>query len=68
MKPIVPISLKRIAVRHMADVRDGRLSRSEAERILSRHTRAVSREELIDQLTRSYDPEHAEALRFFRLL
>lgn len=68
MQPIIPISLKRLAVRHMEDVRSGRIKKEQAQQLLSRQARGVTREDLITDLTRQYDPESAEALAFFRLL
>lgn len=67
MQPVIPISLKRLAVRRLADVRSGRLSRHQAEAALRKYVR-FTREELITHLTREYNPQHVEALQFFRLL
>lgn len=64
MQPVVPISLKRMAVNNMQSVIRGQLSHREATRRLKN----VSRQDIITHLTREYDPETAQALKYFRLL
>jgi hypothetical protein len=64
MKPVIPISLKRMAVKNMQAVIRGQLSHREATRRLKN----VSRQDIITHLTKYYDPETAKALQYFRLL
>lgn len=70
MKAIIPISLKRICTKQLQAVNDGLLSRDQAENIIKRKSRYSSRtrEQIVEGLTREYDPESVKAFQFFRLL
>lgn len=70
MNAIIPISLKRLAVRRMQDVQDGYLDKEQAGRMINRRVGKdrLSREEIITHLTENYDPEAAEAFMYFRLI
>jgi len=67
MQAIIPISLKRIAVKQMQAVESGKLSRLDAEQSIKRICKC-SREELTVHLTSQYDQQSAEAFHFFGLL
>jgi len=67
METIIPISLKRIAVKQMQAVESGKLSRLDAEQSIKRICK-LSKSELTAHLTREYDQQTAEAFQFFGLL
>jgi len=66
MKAIICISLKKLAVSRMQDVQQGKLTIDEG--ITAIQKARISREQIVEQLTREFDPEYLKALRFFRLL
>jgi len=66
MKPIICISLKRLAVSRMQQVKSGALTIDEGIEAIQKAR--ISKEQIIEQLTREFDPEYLKALRFFRLL
>ena len=70
MKAIIPISLKRICCENLKLVQAGKITRDQAESIIKRQSRYSSRkrEQIVEGLTRQYDPECVEAFQFFRLL
>ncbi|MCW9712934.1 hypothetical protein LQ318_08455 [Aliifodinibius salicampi] len=70
MKTVIPISIKRQAVEHLSAVRQGQMSRREAEQTLKAHLRYSSklREDLVEALSRDYDQEAVEAMKYFRLI
>lgn len=66
MKTLIPISLKRIALKNMQAVQDGLLDYERASETI--RELMTDRSGVIEQLTRSYDEEYLRALKFFRLL
>jgi len=66
MKAFIPISVKRLITKQMAEVQAGRCTIDEG--IEAIHKARLSRNQIIEQLTREYDPETVEAFQFFRLL
>ncbi|NBC04784.1 MAG: hypothetical protein GVY20_13900 [Bacteroidetes bacterium] len=66
MKAFIPISVKRLITKQMAEVQAGRCTLDEG--IETIHKARLSREQIVEQLTRNYDPEAVEAFQFFRII
>ncbi|HKK43874.1 MAG TPA: hypothetical protein VJ964_00005 [Balneolaceae bacterium] len=64
MEAVIPISLKRLAVKNMQAVKRGELSHKEAAHRLKN----LSRTDIVTHLTKQYDNETATALRYFKML
>jgi hypothetical protein len=64
MKPVIPISLKRMAVKNMQAVQQGSLSHQQARRRFA----GIQPKDIVTHLTREYDRETAKAFQYFRLL
>ena len=65
MKPFLDISIKRLSVVNQSQVEKGAVSFDRATETIRKY---MTREEAVEHLTREYDRETAEALRFFRVL
>lgn len=70
MQVYIPISLKRIAVQKLAEVETGRLTREKAEQAVRDQCSYSSRtrEQIVEGLTRCYDPESVRAFELFKLI
>jgi len=66
MKPLICISLKRLATSRMNDVQSGALTIDEGVQAIQKAR--ISKEQIVEQLTRDFDEEYLKALQFFRLL
>lgn len=70
MQAIIPISLKRIALKQIQAVNSGIISKDQAEQLIKQQCRYSSRtrEQLIEGLTREFDGEATKAFQYFRLI
>jgi len=64
MEAVIPISLKRLAVKNMQAVKRGELSQKEAAHRLKN----LSRTDVVTNLTYRYDKEAAKAFQYFKIL
>jgi hypothetical protein len=70
MTTYVPISLKRICAKQLADIEAGKLTRQQAEEIIKHQCRYSSRtrEQIIEELTTTYNKDDVEVFRYFGLI
>lgn len=66
MKALIPISLKRIAVKQMQLVESGILDYERAAECIQELM--ADRSGIVAELTREFDPDAVKAFQFFRLL
>lgn len=66
----IPISLKHLVSKQLQDVKSGRVSKEQAEKIIKRTYRYSSktRQDIVAHLTERYDQQTAEAFQFFSLI
>ena len=70
MTTYVPISLKRLCAKQLADIEAGILTRQQAEQIIKHQCRYSSRtrEQIIEELTTTYNKDDVEVFRYFGLI
>ncbi len=70
MTTYVPISLKRLCAKQLADIEAGKLTRQQAEQIIKRQCRYSSRtrEQIIEELTTTYNKDDVDVFRYFGLI
>jgi len=66
----VPIPLKRLCTKQLADIEAGKLTRQQAEQIIKRQCRYSSRtrEQIIEGLTTTYNKDDVDVFRYFGLI
>ena len=70
MTTYVPISLKRLCAKQLADIEAGKLTRQQAEEFIKHQCRYSSRtrEQIIEELTKTYNKDTVAVFRYFGLI